>query len=157
MIRYVSTNDDGRIVASTDKEEYAEGMFEQEFDDDFDFSNQYDYVIRDGEVVYESAPPSEAEIIAELRMRERKQMKAALTMFVTTAGLTDEQALTVSELYPEWEVGGVYKTGDIRKYLSNLYRALQDSTGQEQYTPDTSVSLWKKIEEPGEDGIFPWS
>lgn len=61
-----------------------------------------------------------------------------------------------SSLYPKWAIDEQYKTGDIRLYDNELYRALQDSVGASEFHPDTSTALWKHIEKPNEEGIFPW-
>lgn len=94
--------------------------------------------------------------VAEEEATRKTQIEVALSMSVMAMNLADDQALAVSTLYPEWAVGVQYKTGDIRRYNGSLYRALQDSTAEEQYTPDIFVAGWKAIGEP-EGGIFPWS
>ena len=87
----------------------------------------------------------------------QRQIGVALSMSIMTMNLTDDQALSVSTIYPEWSVGIHYKTGDIRRYNGSLYRALQDSTAEEQYPPDAFVAGWKRIGDPNPEGIFPWS
>lgn len=94
----------------------------------------------------------EAAVNAEIQ----SQMLVAARFSVMTMALTDDQAMEVSTLYPEWSVGESYQEDDIRRYEGALYRALQASTGEEQYPPDTFVAGWKRIGEPDEDGIFPW-
>lgn len=84
------------------------------------------------------------------------QMRAAVQIALQQSDVTDEQAMAVSTLYPEWEVGAVYSTGDIRRYGGALYRALQDSTGAAEHAPDIATSLWKRIGEPDPSGVFPW-
>ena len=92
----------------------------------------------------------------EVDRQIQAQMRTAAMFSVMTMALTDDQAMEVSTLIEEWSVGGAYKTGDIRRYNGALYRALQDSTGEEQYPPDTFVAGWKRIGEPNEDGVYPW-
>ena len=58
---YVSLDENGRICASTSKEEYAEGMTEFEFPDDFDFSQQDSYRIVDKELIFDPVPISDAQ------------------------------------------------------------------------------------------------
>lgn len=94
----------------------------------------------------------EAEVNAEIQ----NQMLIAARFSVMTMSLTDDQAMEVSTLYPEWSVGESYQEDDIRRYEGALYRALQASTGEEQYPPDTFVAGWKRIGEPNEDGVYPW-
>nr|WP_317344358.1 carbohydrate-binding protein [Blautia caecimuris] len=59
--------------------------------------------------------------------------------------LTDEEAATVSSLYPEWEPETRYQTGERVTYREMLYRAKQDHTSEGQYPPDTVPALWDMI------------
>lgn len=98
-----------------------------------------------------------AKVEAEFQSRVNSQTVVAIQMFVTSTNLTDEQALQVEALYPEWKIGEQYEEDDIRRYNDELYRSLQASTGSAEHTPNTATALWKKIlpaEEPG--GYLPW-
>ena len=55
------------------------------------------------------------------------------------------------DLYQPWEVGHSYAAGDIRRYQGKLYRCLQDHTAQEDWTPDSAVSLWVAVSDPAEE------
>ena len=92
----------------------------------------------------------------EIEKQTMMQMRTVAMFSVMTMSLTDDQANEVSTLIPEWSVGDSYKEDDIRRYQGNLYRALQASTGQSQYPPDSFTSGWKRIGEPNEEGIYPW-
>lgn len=59
--------------------------------------------------------------------------------------LTDEQAMTVSVLYPEWLSGKEMKTGYRCRYNDVLYKCLQDHTSQDDWKPDVAPSLWAKV------------
>ena len=59
--------------------------------------------------------------------------------------LTDEEATTVSGLYPEWKSDTRYQTGERAAYREMLYRARQDHTSDGQYPPDTVPALWDMI------------
>lgn len=89
---------------------------------------------------------------------EKEQMKnlTILTVNSLSATLDDAQVMSISTLFPDWKVGGEYKVGNIVRYNGELYRSLFDSTGAPEHTPDMAVALWKKIGEPGDDGILPW-
>lgn len=93
---------------------------------------------------------------AQAQAARTAQLAVAAQLAVMSLDLTDEQAMEVSTLYPDWEVGGLYKTGDIRRYGGALWRALQDSTGEAQYPPDAYTAGWKRIGEPDGSGVFPW-
>jgi hypothetical protein len=111
------------------------------------------------EIEAQKKAEEEAQKEAEEQEVERQiqaQMRTAAMFSVMTMALTDDQAMEVSTLIEEWSVGGTYKTGDIRRYNGYLYRALQDSTGEEQYPPDQFVAGWKRVGEPNEKGIYPY-
>lgn len=62
---YVLTDETGRICATTDVAEYAEGMQEFDFPDDFDFTHIGDYLIKDGALVYDGAQTAEEQAAQE--------------------------------------------------------------------------------------------
>ena len=68
---------------------------------------------------------------------------------------TDEQALSVKVLYPDWnnlEVGTNLKVGDRVNYLDILYNVLQEHQKEETWNPIDSPSLFAKVLIP--DHIF---
>lgn len=75
-----------------------------------------------------------------------EQFRAAIQMFATT--LTDEQAMAISTVYPEWKTGRAYSVGDILSYGTNslgdpqLYKVVQAHTSQADWTPDATPSLY---------------
>lgn len=82
---------------------------------------------------------------------------AALALAPMAASLTDEQAMSVSTLWPEWSPDSVpYKVDDVRRYGGGLYRCEQDHVSQTSWTPDAAPSLWSRIEVAG-DGIDVWT
>lgn len=81
----------------------------------------------------------------------RKAMTFAAVSF------TDEQALQVQDLYPEWSGAGIsYNVGDRVRYNGVLYKVLQEHTSQEDWTPDTAHSLYAKILNPDPEVIPNW-
>lgn len=82
-------------------------------------------------------------------MRAAEQLRRALQMFAAT--LTETQALEVASVYPAWEAGRAYETGDILQYGVNsvgdpqLYKVVQAHTSQEDWTPDTTASLYSAL------------
>ena len=75
---------------------------------------------------------------------------AVLTLAKMQAeSLDDEQAKEVKALFPVWNGNGIaYKTGARLQYMSDLYKVLQDHVSQTDWTPDTAVSLYVKIDDP---------
>lgn len=80
-----------------------------------------------------------------------KQLRRAMQLFAQT--VTDESMMMeMADVYPKWSSNNkVYKTGEIVAYGKNadgetqLYQVLQNHTSQAGWTPDTAVSLYKKI------------
>lgn len=58
------------------------------------------------------------------------------------AYLPDEEAETVTALFPDWEDGKAYAVGDRVKYDGLLYRCVQAHTSQSDWTPDKTPALW---------------
>lgn len=71
--------------------------------------------------------------------------------------LTDEQALTVKDLYPGWSGNSVdYAVGDRVLHMDSLYKCLQAHVSQDTWMPDTAPSLWAKILIPDPEVIPEW-
>lgn len=68
--------------------------------------------------------------------------KIANSITLATSYLDDEQAETVTNLFPLWESGVAYAVGDRRQYDGLLYRCVQAHTSQEDWTPDVTPALW---------------
>ena len=71
-----------------------------------------------------------------------------VTRKINYIGLTDNQALSVKELYPKWEdkVNTTIEEGYITLYNDNLYRARQTHTALEIYPPSLdTASLYEVI------------
>lgn len=69
-----------------------------------------------------------------------RQMRAKLDL--ATTYLDDEQAESVTVLFPTWETNTAYAVGDRRQYDGLLYRCVQAHTSQEDWTPDITPALW---------------
>lgn len=156
---FVLTDENGRILATTNIQEYAEGMDEFDFPDDFDFFDQSNWKIVDGNLEFDPLPVSEEEKARELERERNKQLQEATILFVRTsaATLTDKQAISVSLLFDEWKVGTAYKKDEIIRYGEDLYRIGQDHTAQAQWVPgSTGVdALYSKIS-IDEEGYEVW-
>lgn len=63
---------------------------------------------------------------------------------------SDEQALSLKELYPEWHVGVDYRVGQIVRRDGQLYRVVQDHLSQADWTPEASASLFNTVSFTGE-------
>ena len=58
--------------------------------------------------------------------------------------LPDEEAETVTDLFPDWETDKAYAVGDRVKYDELLYRCVQAHTSQADWTPDVTKALWTR-------------
>lgn len=71
---------------------------------------------------------------------------------IQAQSLTEEQAITVKDIYPVWNGNGVSYPKDY--YLTHngkLYKVLQAHTSQEDWTPDSAPSLFAEVL-PGQSG-----
>lgn len=87
----------------------------------------------------------------------RAEAEAVIAALVTLREVaTDEQALSVPVLYPVWRSGVEYPSGKRVLYNAVLYKVLQAHTSQDDWTPDTAVSLFAKVLIPDPGTISPW-
>lgn len=77
---------------------------------------------------------------------------AVLVAQIQAQSLTDEQALTVKNIYPVWDGNGVsYPKDYYLTYSGTLYKVLQAHTSQADWSPDAAPSLFAEVL-PGQDG-----
>lgn len=96
----------------------------------------------------------------EKQLQALEQLRRAIQFSLNS--LTDEQALEVSTVYPKYEIGKAYKSGD--RFVEGvnsvgdpqLYTVLQDHTSQADWHPSKTPSLYKAIGVT-EDGYDEWS
>lgn len=124
---------------------------------------KFAYVDDDYEMIEEFVPYTEEELVeqakAEAIVEKSNQIEKAITMMVNlqVSTMSEEQMLEVEMLFNEWAAGNSYSIGDVVRYSGGLYKALQNPTAKEIYSPDIYTSGWKRIGEPNEEGIYPWS
>lgn len=78
---------------------------------------------------------------------------------INSADNTDEQALEVQVLYPDWSVlpeGYSLKVGDRVNYLGVLYNVLQTHQKQSTWNPVDAPSLFAKVLVPDDNVIPEW-
>lgn len=74
---------------------------------------------------------------------------------INASGNTDEQALEVSALYPDWEdvaEGNTLAASERLNYQDVLYKVLQEHQKQVAWNPVDAPSLFIPIPNPGESG-----
>lgn len=83
-------------------------------------------------------------------------MKVRAVMDAAGAMLTDDQALTVSALYPLWEDSSAYDQGQRVRHDGALYRCLTAHTAQPDWMPSAAPSLWAKVLTDPSGAVLPW-
>ena len=107
-------------------------------------------------IVRETATATQA-VANEARANANPQLAtfAALTLPTVAPALTDEQALSIDTLWPEWSASAHYKVDEVVRYSGQLYRCEQEHDAQADWTPDAAASLWSAITIAG-DGVDVW-
>lgn len=96
-----------------------------------------------------SAPATPAALAPRLAPRQ-SDIARLLALTVNTMSLSDEDALSVKSIYPEWAslVGKTVKKDEKMQCDGKLWKVLQDHTVQEQWRPGTGTeSLYTEIVE----------
>lgn len=88
--------------------------------------------------------PTQEQEVAMLKA-QNALMVNALSFAAST--FSDEQAVKVVELYPEWSPNSInYKVGErIRDEEFNLYKVIKEHVSQESLKPSVSSSLFSKL------------
>lgn len=74
------------------------------------------------------------------------------TLEKVSKDISDEDSEGAEWLFPAWNGAGIsYKKDDRVQYENVLYKCLQDHTSQSDWTPDTAVSLWVRVNDPREE------
>lgn len=93
-----------------------------------------------------------AEQKKEEAVLEGKELAEQLASYLVLTSATDEQAYIMRYLYPEYDPNShSYKKDDRFIYNNKFYKVLQDHTSQEEWTPDTAVSLYVEIADPNDE------
>lgn len=69
-----------------------------------------------------------------------RRMADSITL--ATSYLDDDQAESVTDLFPLWQTDTTYAVGDRRQYDGLLYRCVQAHTSQADWTPPAVPALW---------------
>ena len=89
----------------------------------------------------------EAAAIAEAESKLAEVSREALL-----TGVDDETALSMAPLYPEWEPGTEYKTGQrLRFGDGGFVKVLQDHKSQADWLPDKTPPLYVVLSDPAEE------
>lgn len=111
--------------------------------EDEEYEEVEDYIELEG-------PESYEEILKEV------ENVGIITRKINRIDLTNNEALSVKELYPRWEdkIGSTIEVGFIILYEGNLWKARQTHTAMEVYPPSIhTASLYEVINEEHEGTI----
>lgn len=96
-------------------------------------------------------------------MIKQKSLKKLAAVFaqaqINSAGNTDEQALKVSALYPDFldfGEGETMEVGTRVNYNGILYKVIQSHQKQELWTPRNVPSLFSRVLIPNKESIHEW-
>ena len=78
-------------------------------------------------------------------MTRQEAEKFVQSIVTLRTSATDELALEAVSIYPAWQTGKAYTIGERIRYNNVLYKVLQAHTSQDDWTPDTAVSLFAKV------------
>lgn len=153
LVSYQFSPDDGSTGVHT--------TLTHEFDDDLTFSEAYEWVnslpefeehTSDSETEIQELNTQLTEARATIAEQETAIEETAVQLENTTSMLntvavilTDEQALTVPSIYPEWRGDIYYNVGDRVQYNAELYKCLQNHNAQVTWTPEAAGSLWARL------------
>ena len=62
--------------------------------------------------------------------------------------LSDADSLEAVQLFEHWKPGEEYPADKKLQYNGELYKVLQPHTSQADWTPDTAVSLYVRVDDP---------
>ena len=86
-------------------------------------------------------------------VKKELQNAAIMVVQIQAQSLTDTQALTVQDIYPEWSGDGVEYAKDHKvRHNDNLYKCIQIHTSQSDWAPGTAPSLWTALADPTTTG-----
>lgn len=80
-------------------------------------------------------------------LRKEEVMAMFIRAKINTLDVDDATALRMMDYYPAWESGKAYAVGYRVVYNGRLYRVSMAHTSQEDWTPDTAVTLFERIDE----------
>lgn len=110
------------------------------YGDAIDISESEEYEEMD-EYIELEGPDTYEDILKEIENAELISRK------INHIGLTDNEALTVKEMYPKWEdkIGSTIEIGFITLYDGNLWKARQTHTVLEIYPPSVNTAALYEI------------
>lgn len=85
-----------------------------------------------------------------------RELRAVIEGAVSAYPLDDAAAVAVVELFPKWEVGREYTTGQRVQHDGKLYECVNGHTGAAEWSPPVAASLWDEVKVDPETGYDEW-
>lgn len=85
------------------------------------------------------------EAISEKQLAEESVNSIVFVTLAEGGSIDEVTAAEHTYYFAEWDEGVTYAVDNIRRYEGNLYKCIQSHTSLKEWSPDTAVSLWKKI------------
>ena len=118
---------------------------------------EYDSSVDNAEEILKNVLLSIEETKNQMTTNERTMKASARVAQIMAMSFTDEQALEVKDIYPEYQVDHAYKTGEFFTHEGELYKVNQDHTSASQWEPGSvgTESLYTHLT-LNEDGYPIW-
>lgn len=150
MKQFVKVDENCRITATTPEQKYADdSFFEFDFPDDFNFGNQTNYVIKDGELTYSTNTDPLIPITIDPVSSALKYMMRSMSF--TSASADD--IVGFRTMWPDWQPDTDYKQNDPLQYDEKYWRVSKDLTSSKVYPPGSSESLYYEVQ-LADDGVI---
>ena len=123
-----------------------------EIDDSMQLEDLFDYKYIDGKLIEISEKEKDeykslVEKASQTRVLNQMMAESQTTAFFVN--LPDEEAIKIPLVFPAWDSNSKeYKKDDRCQYNGKLYKVLQAHTSQNDWTPDTAVSLFVEVADP---------
>lgn len=107
-------------------------------------------------ITIENDDTTEAEEMLETQVKANENFvehedPVSEQLMIALSVLTDEQAETIINAFPEWHADISYQVGDRVRYEGVLYKVVQAHTSQEDWTPDVTPALFVRLTPEQED------
>lgn len=82
-------------------------------------------------------------------MASKKAAQIAIIDLIKADSLNEDEIEDLVEIYPKYEVGVAYETGDLFNQDGVLYEVIQSHTSQADWLPSSTPALYKAINPVG--------
>lgn len=87
-------------------------------------------------------------------LSESEVSRMLITAQINTLAVDDQTALRMREYYPAWAAGQAYAVGYKVQFGGKLYKVVTAHTSQADWTPNTAVTLFERIDETHDGTLY---